>query len=174
DQDARKIIGTALPKSYGGFTNTFSYKNLELMVFFQGQFGNMIINNNAFFLETQGAFEANHTLRAYERRWQKPGDVTDMPRPYAGTEPRHRGLNQFTGRNYEDASYIRLKQVSLGYTVQSGFFSRAGIGAPKVYLQATNIFTITGYTGYDPELVGSDLGAFPQGRTLTAGVSFNF
>lgn len=172
--DARRIIGTSLPTSYGGFTNTFSYKGVELVVFFQAQFGNMLVNNNAFFLETQGAFEANVTQRAYDRRWQKPGDITDMARPFAGTETRHRGLNQFQGRNYEDASYIRLKQVSLGYTIPSRLFTRAGMGSPKVYLQTTNLLTFTGYTGYDPELVGSDLGAFPQGRTLTAGVTFTF
>ncbi len=174
DADARRIIGTSLPTSYGGFTNTFSYKGFELIVFFQSQFGNLIVNNNAFFLETQGTFESNHTQRAYDRRWQKPGDLTDMPIPFAGTAPRHRGLNQFSGRNYEDASYIRLKQVSLSYSIPSSTFTRAGIGNPRVYLQATNLFTITGYTGYDPELVGSDLGAFPQGRTVTAGVSFTF
>lgn len=172
--DSRRIIGTALPTSYGGLTNNFSYKGFELSVFFQGQFGNMLLNNNGYFLESMGAFESNVTQRAYERRWQKPGDITDMPRFYSGTEPRHRGLNSFSGRNYEDASYIRLKQVSLSYVIASKVLSRAGITAPRVYLQATNLATFTGYTGYDPELVGSDLGAFPQGRTLTAGISFTF
>ncbi len=174
DNDARRIIGTSLPTSYGGLLNTFSYSGFELSVLFQGQFGNPLINNNAFFLETQGAFEANVTQRAYDRRWQKPGDLTDMARPFAGTEPRHRGLNQFQGRNYEDASYIRLKNVSLAYTLSSGWLRKVGVSAPRVYVQATNLTTFTGYTGYDPEVVGGDLGAFPQGRTLTAGISFNF
>jgi TonB-dependent starch-binding outer membrane protein SusC len=172
--DSRRIIGTALPTSYGGLTNNFSYKGFELAIFFQGQFGNMLLNNNGYFLESMGAFESNVTQRAYDRRWQKPGDITDMPRFYSGTEPRHRGLNSFSGRNYEDASYIRLKQISLSYVIASKVLSRAGIVNPRIYLQSTNLATFTGYTGYDPEIVGSDLGAFPQGRTLTAGISFTF
>jgi hypothetical protein len=64
-------------------TNTFSYKNLDLSVFFQAQFGNITLNNNSFFTERSGASETNHSMRVYERRWRQPGDITDWPRMYA-------------------------------------------------------------------------------------------
>lgn len=172
--DARKIIGYTLPTGYGGFTNTFSYKGFELTIFLQGQFGNTVTNNNAFFLEAQATFESNHTQRAFDRRWEKPGDITDFPRLYNGTEAQHRGMNQFASRNYESGSYIRLKQVSLSYNLDNKTFRRIGLNSTRIYAQGVNLATITAYTGYDPELAGSDLGVFPQGRTGTVGIQLGF
>jgi len=167
--DARRIIGYGLANRYGGLTNTFSYGGLELTVFFQGQFGNTVVNNNGFFVERGGAAETNYTLRSYYRRWTTPGQITDQPR-FISSEPNHRGLASFSSRNYEDASYIRLKQVSLSYGLSNSLLSKIKVRSAKVFLQAVNLATITGYTGYDPELTGADLGVFPQGKMLTAGI----
>lgn len=167
--DARRIIGYGLPTSYGGLSNTFSYKGVELIVFLQGQFGNTIINNNNFFIERSGAAETNYSLRAYERRWTTPGQITDQPR-FISSEPNHRGMTSFTSRNYESGSYVRLKQVSLSYQFDNNLLAKIKMRSAKIFLQAVNLATITGYTGYDPEVVGGDLGVFPQGKMLTAGI----
>lgn len=167
--DARRIIGYGLANSFGGLNNTFSYGGLELSVFLQAQFGNTIVNNNAFFAERSGAAETNYTLRSYDRRWTTPGQITDQPR-FISAEPNHRGMASFSSRNYEDASYVRLKQVQLSYGLGSKLLSQVKLRSAKVFLQAVNIATITGYTGYDPEITGGDLGVFPQGKMLTAGV----
>lgn len=167
--DSRRIIGYGLANSYGGLTNNFSYKGVELSVFLQAQFGNTVVNNNAFFVERSGAAETNYTLRSYERRWTTPGQITDQPR-FITSEPNHRGMASFSSRNYEDASYIRLKQVSLSYQFDKQFISKIKARNLKVFVQAVNLATITGYTGYDPELTGADLGVFPQGKMLTAGI----
>lgn len=167
--DARRIIGYGLANRFGGLTNTFSYKGIELSVFLQAQFGNTIVNNNGFFVERAGAAETNYTLRSYDRRWTTPGQITDQPR-FISSEPNHRGMASFSSRNYEDASYVRLKQVSLSYALSNNLLSKIKVRNAKIFLQAVNLATITGYTGYDPELTGADLGVFPQGKMLTAGI----
>jgi hypothetical protein len=100
----------------------------------------------------------------------QPGQITDQPRFYAGNEPNHRGMASFSSRNYEDVSYIRLKQVVLGYDFNKNLLSKIKVNSAKLFVQAVNLATITGYTGYDPELTGGDLGVFPQGRMITAGL----
>lgn len=167
--DARRIIGYGLPKNFGGINNTFSYKGIELSVFFQAQFGNMVVNNNAFFVERSGAAETNYSIRTFDRRWTTPGQITDQPR-FISAEPNHRGMTSFSSRNYEDASYVRLKQVSLSYQFDKKLLSKIKMNNAKIFAQATNLATFTGYTGYDPELTGGDLGVFPQGRMFTLGV----
>ncbi|WP_379091715.1 hypothetical protein [Pedobacter sp. UC225_65] len=140
-----------------------------MSVFLQAQFGNTIVNNNGFFVERAGAAETNYTLRSYDRRWTTPGQITDQPR-FISSEPNHRGMASFSSRNYEDASYVRLKQVSLSYALSNNLLSKIKVRNAKIFLQAVNLATITGYTGYDPELTGADLGVFPQGKMLTAGI----
>jgi TonB-linked SusC/RagA family outer membrane protein len=167
--DARRIIGYGLAKNFGGLTNTFSYKGIELAVFLQSQFGNILVNNNAFFAERGGAAETNYTIRSYDRRWTSVGQITDQPR-FISAEPNHRGLTSFSSRNYENASYVRLKQVSLGYQFDKKLLSKIKVNSLKVFAQAINLATITGYTGYDPELNGADLGVFPQGKMVTMGI----
>ncbi|MXV17033.1 SusC/RagA family TonB-linked outer membrane protein [Hufsiella ginkgonis] len=172
--DARRIIGKSVPDSYGGIGNTFSYKGVDLNVFFQGQFGNTLINNNSFFGERSGSSETNHTMRVYDRRWRQPGDITDWPKMYNSTEPLNRGLASFSSRNYESGAYIRLKTVTLSYSLPASWLTKAKMRSVRINLEAYNLLTFTGYTGYDPEVTGSDLGVFPQGKTLTAGIQVGF
>ena len=168
--DARRVFSNSLPTSFGGLTNTFSYKGFEASVLLQAQFGNTIVNNNAFFIESAGAFEIPLSQRAFDRRWLKPGDVTDQPRLYGGTETNHRGMGQFSSKNFEDASYVRLKQIAISYDLNQKLLSKIKINGLKVFIQAVNLATITGYTGFDPEVVGAEFGTFPQGKALTAGI----
>lgn len=171
--DARRIIGRTIPNSFGGITNTFGYKSFELNVFFQAQFGNTLLNNNNFFGERSGSSETNYTRRAYDRRWQQPGDVTDWPRMFFSTEPINRGLASFSSRNYENAGYVRLKTVSLAYSLPNALLARIGVRSARLNVEGLNLLTFTGYSGYDPE-VSTDFGTFPQGKTITAGIQVGF
>jgi TonB-linked SusC/RagA family outer membrane protein len=168
--DARRIVGSTLPTSFGGLTNTFSFKGFEASVLLQSQFGNLLQNANSFFVEAAGAFEIPMSQRAFDRRWLTPGQITDQPRPYGGSEANHRGMTGFTSRNFEDGSYIRLKQVALSYDFNQKLLSKIKVSNLKLFMQAVNLATITGYTGFDPEVTAGDQGIFPQGRAVTVGI----
>lgn len=172
-----KIVGTRYPKSFGGLTNSFAYKGLSLDVFFQGQFGNKTLNNNAYFLANSGVAGYNQTKDQLDR-WQKPGDMTGVPRPYeGGTEAiagGASGILNFTTKQVEDASYIRLKQVTLGYQLPTSVISKIKLDNAKLFVQGLNMATWTAYSGLDPELVGNEIGTYPQGKQVTAGLQIGF
>jgi TonB-dependent starch-binding outer membrane protein SusC len=169
-----KVQGTSLPKSFGGLTNSFSYKGITLDVFFQGQFGNQVLNNNGFFME-QSASGGWNNLRSQLDRWQKPGDMTWVPRPYeGGTEPGTSSISNFSSKQLEDASYIRLKQVTLGYSLPTSLISKAKIANARVFVQGLNMLTWTKYTGLDPEILFFEIGRYPQGKQFTAGLQIGF
>jgi TonB-dependent starch-binding outer membrane protein SusC len=175
-------LGTEnLSKMYGGVTNTFSYKGIDLSVFFQYDYGRILPNFQNFRLADNGAVMRNSRLMFYEDRWTTPGQITDVPRPANNrTESSARiSSYQTTARFYEDASFIRLKTVTLGYTVPQNLLSKYRINNVRVYAQAINLLTWTKWTGYDPEFNETDAnrgveGIVPQTRNYTFGVQVGF
>lgn len=186
----RQIVGNALPRYTGGFTNTLSYRNIDFSFFFYFQQGNKIMNMNDFFL-VHGGTQANigFVPRQLER-WTTPGQVTDIPRmtTYNGDPDVNGGsANNYGGnvasmssRYLEDGSFLRLKTLSLGYTLPSGVTERINISRARLYVQATNLFTITHYGGLDPEVssqsanqntAGYDWATVPQARTVQVGIN---
>ncbi|HLK97068.1 MAG TPA: SusC/RagA family TonB-linked outer membrane protein, partial [Hymenobacter sp.] len=113
----QRYLGSQQPKFYGGFLNTITYAGLSLDVFFQYDYGRRSFNSQTSFLSELAGREFNALRSVYERRWQKPGDITDVPRPINGnTETR--GISSLSGsRTLEDASYLRLKQLRLNYSI---------------------------------------------------------
>ncbi|SHM41630.1 TonB-linked outer membrane protein, SusC/RagA family [Chitinophaga jiangningensis] len=174
---ARQVMGNAMPKFFGGFSNSFSWKGFDLGVLFSFQYGNDVYNLNKFFGEGGGTRDANRVLMADQlNRWQKPGDVTDVPRLTAY------GLNYTIDQNsrfLEDGSFLRLKQVSLSYTVPKSLSQRLRISQLRVYVIGSNLWLLTNYTGPDPEanvtsiqtVQGLDLGTPPQPRSVQAGIN---
>ncbi|WP_240155138.1 TonB-dependent receptor [Chitinophaga sp. Cy-1792] len=174
---ARKVMGNAMPKFFGGISNTFSYKGFDLSVLFSYQYGNNVYNLNKFFGEGGGTRDANRVLFADQlNRWQKPGDVTDVPRLTAY------GLNYTVDQNsrfLEDGSFLRLKTVTLSYTVPKSVSQHLRIHQLRVYVIGSNLWLLTKYTGPDPEanvtsiqtVQGLDLGTPPQPRSVQAGVN---
>ncbi|RYD85756.1 MAG: TonB-dependent receptor, partial [Sphingobacteriales bacterium] len=173
----RQILGSALPKFFGGISNTFTYKGLDLNVLFTFQQGNKVLNLNRFFGEGGGTRDANRVIFASQlNRWQKPGDITDVPRLTAYG-------NNYTleqnSRFLEDGSFIRLKNLTLGYTLPKALTQKAGIQAVRFYAVGTNLLLFTKYTGPDPEtnvgggqsVQGIDLGTPPQPRSVQLGVN---
>ncbi|MDJ1504424.1 TonB-dependent receptor [Xanthocytophaga agilis] len=170
-----RIQGSPIPKSFGGLSNTFSYKGITLEIFFQGQFGNKALNNNGFFLENSASGGWNNISSQLER-WQSPGDITSVPRPYeGGTEPgsaNYAGI--FSSKHIEDASYIRLKQLTVSYDFPVGLISKVRLSKVRLFVQGLNLVTWTKYKGLDPELVTTELGRYPQPRQYTAGLQVEF
>ncbi|WP_222539207.1 SusC/RagA family TonB-linked outer membrane protein [Pedobacter polysacchareus] len=189
----RQIVGNALPKFTGGLTNHLSYKGFDFSFFFYFQQGNKIMNMNDFFM-VHGGTQANiGFLPRQLDRWQKPGDITDIPRltTYSGNPTENGGAaNNYGGnvaslssRYLEDGSFIRLKTVTLGYTLPKDILTRVGISKVRVYVQGTNLLTFTKYGGLDPEVssqssnqntVGYDWATVPQPRTIQIGANVTF
>jgi TonB-linked SusC/RagA family outer membrane protein len=177
--DDAQVIGNAQPKLIGGLTNSFSWKGIDVSLFFQFSYGNKVMNySNSFLLNPGTDLRVNQT-RAALRRWQKPGDVTDIPRfEY------NNGFNSYSSsRLVEDGSYLRLKNVAIGYTIPSKWTGKAKLGNVRLYATATNLWTLTRYIGADPEVStldgstsaqGLDFFTLPQVKTLVAGVTVNF
>ncbi|MDJ1484407.1 TonB-dependent receptor [Cytophagaceae bacterium YF14B1] len=183
--DDAQVIGNAQPKLIGGITNTFSWKNLDLSVFFQFSYGNEILNFSNTTLLNSGQDILNNQSKAALRRWRKEGDITDIPR-YQYNPDRSEEDNPNTymsSRFVEDGSYLRLKNISLGYNVPKEWLSRFKVQSIRVLLSATNLITLTRYTGADPEVStldgstaaqGIDLFTFPQVKTIMAGITVGF
>lgn len=174
---ARQVIHNAMPKFFGGINNTVTWKGFDLGVLFSYQYGNYTYNLNKFFGEGGGTRDANRVIFSDQlRRWQKPGDVTDVPRVTAY------GLGYTidqNSRHLEDASFIRLKSLTLGYTIPRRITERLKVETVRVYFSGTNLLLLTKYTGPDPEanvtgietIQGLDLGTPPQPRTVQFGLN---
>lgn len=189
----RQIVGNALPKYTGGLTNDVSWRQLDLSFLFYFQQGNKIMNMNDFFLIHGGTQKNISFVPRQLERWQKAGDKTDIPRltTYSGNPSQIDGpANNYGGnvaslssRYLEDGSFIRLKTISLGYTLPAGISSRLKIASARIYILATNLWTLTNYPGLDPEVssqsnnqntAGYDWATVPQPRTIQAGLSVIF
>jgi TonB-linked SusC/RagA family outer membrane protein len=174
----RTIIGNANPKAFAGVTNNFSYKGVELSIFFQGSFGNDIYNQNRTI--TEGQTTALNQSTAVLNHWTPTNTNTNIPRPVFG-DPN--GNNRVSDRFVEDGSYVRLKNLTLAYNVPVSIAKHAAIKNLRVYATGQNLITWTHYSGYDPEVsadpfsttaIGRDYGVYPQSRTYTVGLNATF
>ncbi|WP_128544398.1 SusC/RagA family TonB-linked outer membrane protein [Larkinella soli] len=179
-----RFVGNPNPDFTGGLTNNFSYKGFDLSVLFQFVYGNDIFNTAGLFQSVNGDYFDNQT-RDQLRRWQKPGDVTDVPRAEFGAA---NGTGT-SSRWVQDGSFLRLKTVTLGYNLPSRLVKKAFIQTARVYVSGLNLLTFTDYNGYDPEVstqyvnstnqqaniaLGHDFYTPPQARTITFGVNLGF
>lgn len=174
--DDREIIGQALPDFTWGLSNNFSYKNFSLDIFIQGSHGNQLLNSNRFELESGNGL-SNASINLLDR-WtpEKPSDL--YPRAN-----RNASYLQMSDRYLEDGSYIRVKTITLAYDLPEPVMKFLRIQKVKLYATAQNFFTITKYSGFDPEVgsfgmdntrMGYDFGSYPSVRTLIFGASINF
>lgn len=175
DDYDRTIIGCGQPLHTGGFSNNFNWKNFDLNIFFSWSYGNDILNANRLIFESGWKAQTNQ-LASYAGRWTPDNPTSDIPR--AGAT----GSEEYSSRVIEDGSFLRLKNVSLGYTIPSRQLRKAGISSMRVYVSADNIWTLTNYSGPDPEVStrnsvltpGFDWSAYPRAYGFTAGVNITF
>lgn len=175
----RTILGTANPDFTWGFNNSFSFKNLSLSFFIQGAQGNKMANLNNFdLLNFNGQ---NNVLRdAGLNRWTTENPGNKYPRALSAGS-----LDQgiFSSAIVEDASYIRLKNITLSYNLPEKIVSKIKMSNLRMYVSGSNLWTLTNYSGYDPEantfgqsttLVGLDIGGYPQAKIFQVGLSASF
>lgn len=171
------VLGSALPKFTGGFTNTFSYKGFDASVFMHFSYGNQIFNHPKY------SYGRLHTwfnsFTEAEERWRKPGDETWLHRAAWGDPTRNGSVSN---RVLEDGSFLKVKSINLGYTIKASGLSKIGVQSLRVYVVGQNLFTFTKYTGFDPEVnsfgndsqFGFDMNAYPQVKSYTLGVNLSF
>ena len=172
----KTYIGDPNPDFVWGMTNNLSYKGLNLSLFFQGSQGNDIYNASRY--ETEGMYNGFNQSTNVIKRWRIPGQITDMPRATSSTE----NLRAST-RFIEDGSYLRLKTLTLSYNIDIPLLKKWNISRLQPYFTAQNLFTITNYSGFDPEVnqyggsstvQGIDWGTYPQVKTFIFGVNIDF
>lgn len=185
NQDDRMYGGSPIPNITYGFTGNARFKEFDLSLFFQGVGGNKIYNQVN--TELDGFYRPfNITEKTATGSWHGEGTGNSMPRlSWTGAQ----NNKQTSTRFLEDGSYLRLKNIQLGYSLSNSALNRLKISSMRFFVSAQNLFTITNYTGLDPEMatsanaatagdgvkaVGIDWGTYPSAKTFTAGVNLNF
>ena len=167
------IIGDPTPKHIGGFSNNFSYKGFNLNVFFQWSYGNEVFNANRIYFEGGRPQLSRNQFATYVDRWTPENPSNTMFRA-GGQGP----LGRYSSLYLEDASYIRLKTVSLSYSLPAKYLSRIYVKNLTMTATAQNLFTMTNYSGMDPEVSvrhtvltpGFDWSAYPRAKILVFGL----
>ncbi len=169
----RTYIGDPNPDFTYGLTNTFKWNGLALSVLIQGSYGNDIYNVSK--METQGMYDGKNQTTAVLDRWQVPGQITNVPK--AGFDMKN------STYFLEDGSYLRVKDISLSYDIPRNIINKIHLTRLMPYVSATNLITITGYKGMDPEVnqygnsgavQGIDWGTYPMCRSFVFGLKVEF
>lgn len=176
----RTVVGNPNPKWYGGITNNFSYKGLDLSIVLQGVQGNKIYNEGGQYMSSSASNGFDNQTTDQLRAWQKPGDITDVPqlRMFQSN-----GVNS-SSRYISDGSYLRLKTLTLGYNLPQSVIKRIKVEKMRIYFSGQNLLTVTSYKGWDPEVnadafssninQGLDFYSAPQPKTYTVGINLGF
>lgn len=175
--DDRKVVGDAWPDFFGGITNSFTFKNFDVNLLFTYSYGNYLWNHNRALSEHGGRLDQSRALsKSQLNRWQQPGDITDVPRLTLDNYSR-----QEVSRFFEDASFIRLRSLTVGYTLPQSLTNRYSIEKVRVYFAGSNLFMATRYSGADPEtrlergqdqnIQGYDFASPPTPRTVQFGIN---
>ncbi len=183
DSDDSQILGQGLPKYFGGLNNVFKLGNIDLSIFANYAGGHQVYNlirstyDNLGWSNDGGAYTvyANNSTYVTDR-WKKPGDQAEYPRATFVFNQ----LEQNSSAFIENASFVRLQQVGLGYT----FRNDSRINGTRIYVQGNNLYVFTKYKGFDPEVssngassdrtAGVDYGAYPKARTIIIGANIAF
>lgn len=178
DGNDRTVIGNPHPDFTFGFQNSFTYKNFDLSVFLQGSYGNDVFNGIDRLL-TAGNRTFTNQSPAVLDFWSVDNPNGNQPR-LARNDTRN---IEISDRYIEDGSYLRIQNVTLGYTLNSDISEKIGLSRLKLYGSIQNLYTFTNYSGYDPEigsfnqntlLTGIDAGRYPSPRTFTLGIDVQF
>lgn len=177
----RTVTGSYYPDFTWGITNSFGFKGIDLSFMIQGVEGNEILNLTARHLSNG---EANFNSYAiWNERWKSEADPGNGSIPRADRESgNHGNNNRPSSFQVEDGSFIRLRNITLGYTFPENTLKKGSINKLRLYVTGSNLFTITDYLGYNPEVSniagsltpGEDYGAYPLNKTIVFGVNLNF
>ncbi|WP_269222397.1 TonB-dependent receptor [Flavobacterium sp. IMCC34518] len=171
----RVVTGNPFPELMAGLTNVLNYKNFDLSFTFQGEWGASIYNSAGKYQSVNADYFDNQTLDQLDR-WQKPGDITNVPQARFGGG---NGAGEST-RFLDSADFIRLRNLTLGYTLPTQALKETGLSSVRLYFTGVNLLTFTDYKGYDPEArrddqgVGEEFYSAPPAKTMALGVNINF
>jgi hypothetical protein len=185
--DDRKIVGDAWPDFEGAFRNNLSFKGFDVNLNFVYKSGNHLFNYTALFLEAGGTRGVTRSIqKSALNYWKQPGDTDVLPRP-TSVRNLDGSLNYEgnTSRFFEDASFIRLRDLTFGYSLPKSLLSKIKINNARFYITGSNLFTLTKYTGPDPEtnsagdsanglVQGLDFNGVPQTKSLNLGINLTF
>ena len=183
DADDRTFFGNPNPKFTAGLNLQASYKNFDFSAFFYASVGNDVINYVRYWTEFPQVFDGAISKEAVYNSWTPTRTNAKVPMLERGAN--FSNTTQFSSYFLEDGSFLRCKSMVLGYSIPSGKFKRLGIDRLRVYIQAANLFTVTKYSGLDPELTGADfrdntnfgidLGNYPSNqKNYLVGVNLSF
>ena len=172
-QADRQIVGNPVANILSGMTNTLQYKGFSVSAFLFLSQGNDVYRSVSRFINSDGSRFGRNQSTEQLRRWQQPGDVTDVPIIKRGNTD---GGNNASTRQVHDGSFIRLRNVTVAYNLPSNLASKAKMTSVRVYVQGQNLATWTKYPGLDPEVGvgGVDFGLYPQPRSYTVGIDIGF
>lgn len=167
----RTVLGNPNPTHMFSMNNLLTWKGFELSIYLQGVAGNKIFNANK--IDLTGMSAAYNQLTDVLGRWHGEGTSHTMPRAVYGDPNQN---NRVSNRFVESGSYLRLKTITLAYNFPKQWLSALTIENARLTLSCENVATITGYSGFDPEvgINGIDLSAYPISRTFNIGLNFNF
>ena len=205
DENDRVNLGSPLPLFTFGWTNTFTYKNFDLSIFLNGSFGNKVMNYNSITLTHMNSPWTNQLNSVSDRAQLVPidpdkvyedgsmwyDDITNVKVANPGTKTPRASINdpndndRISSRYVEDGSYLRIKNITLGYTFPKKWMDKARIENLRIYCNIQNLYTFTRYSGYDPEVgastqdatgltYGVDNGRYPSPTTYSIGLNITF
>ena len=181
----RQPLGKPFPDFIGGLNNTLSYKNFELSFLFSFSQGNKIYDDGA--KRQMGGFINTWNQRTETlARWQKPGDITNIPK-LSITGSSFTGSDRNTSRFLFDASFIRLRSLNFAYNLPASAIRKVGLSSAKLFINGSNLLTITKYKGWDPEVIRNFASsaeaniafdapylATPQSKAIIVGINIGF
>ncbi|KRT13717.1 hypothetical protein ASU31_23050 [Pedobacter ginsenosidimutans] len=178
NQATRQYTGkSSAPKFSGGLTNTLAYKNFTLSAFLNFVYGNWVYNDSRFYFDNDGVYESynQQVLPKGSVRWTTPGqtDATHPQAKFGGNLQSHQSSTRFL----EDGSYLRLRNVTIGYNLPTNWLKKASINAARFYVSGDNLFTATKFSGVDPEVDltgGISSFRYPTSRRFVFGVNLTF
>lgn len=169
----KTYIGDPNPVFTFGLTNSFAYKGFSLNLFLQGSVGNDIFNASKG--DIQGMYDLKNQSTEVLKRWRTPGQLTDVPKAGFNMQP--------SSFFIEDGSYLRVKDITLSYNFRGNILNRMGVSRLQPYVTASNLFTLTNYSGMDPEVnqwgnsgavQGIDWGTYPHSKSFLFGLNVEF
>jgi TonB-dependent starch-binding outer membrane protein SusC len=183
----RTFLGSAIPLYTFGLNMTFNYSNFDLSIFFQGAYGNKIYSQVN--QDIEGFYRPfNLTENVYNNRWH--GEGTSNTMPLVSWNQASNNIKEPSSRFLQDASYVRLKNIQLGYTIPSKITSKGNIKSLRIYFTSENLLTFTKFKGLDPEMhvsnnvnaeqykgdlaAGIDWGTYPTARSYILGINLSF
>ncbi|MGM0464528.1 MAG: SusC/RagA family TonB-linked outer membrane protein [Bacteroidota bacterium] len=178
------VVGSPNPDFTGGLSNHFEYKGFDLDVLLSFVYGNLIYNGGGGYQSANAEWFDNQTVDQMDR-WQEPGDITDVPQARFG----YTNGSRDSDRYLSDGSYMRVRNVTLGYNLPDNLLTRLNMSSARVFIGVQNLYTLTNYEGWDPEvnylgtgrstqsqniIQGYDFYTAPQARTYSVGINLTF